>query len=94
MPTYKVAHLHEQGQDMIIFPLEAAFGHMTESDKNQELGALGFQANRAGLRGAAVVVWDAGAGRMGFFGPDQWHRYLSSISLSFVMANLNKEISW
>jgi hypothetical protein len=94
MPKYKVAHIHEQGQDMIIFPLEAKFGHQTDSDKNQELGILGFRANAAGLRGAAVAVWDAGGGRMGFMGPQQWHPFLRSINLQFVMANLNKEVLW
>jgi hypothetical protein len=94
MPKYKVAHIHEQGQDMIIFPLEQKFAQMTSSDQNQELGILGFQANKAGLKGAAVAVWDAGSGKMGFLGPQQWHPYLSSINLRFVMANLNKEVSW
>lgn len=94
MPTYKVAHLHEQGQDMIIFPLDARFCHLNESEQNDELSILNFGANRAGLRGAAVAVWDAGSRRMGFLGPDQWHPYLRSINLHFVMANLNKEISW
>jgi hypothetical protein len=94
MPKYKVAHLHEQGQDMIIFPLEAKFGHQTDSDKNHELGILGFRANAAGLRGAAVAVWDAGGGSMGFMGPQQWHPFLKSINLQFVMANLNKEVFW
>jgi hypothetical protein len=94
MPTYKVAHINEQGQDMIIFPLEAKFAHLTQSDKEQELAALGFQANRPGLRGAAVAAWDAGGGSMGFIGPQQWHQFLQSINLRFVLANLNKEISW
>jgi hypothetical protein len=94
MPTYKVAHIREQGQDMIIFPLDAAVGRMTSSEQNAELGRLGFRANAAGLRGAAVAVWDAGGGRMGFVGPPQWHPYLRSISLQFVWANVNQEISW
>ncbi len=94
MPHYKVAHIHEQGQDMIIFPLEARFGHLSQLDKDQELAVLEFQANKAGLRGSAVAVWDAGGGRMAFIGPQNWHRFLQSISLQFVRANLNKEIFW
>jgi hypothetical protein len=94
MPTYKVAHIHEQGQDMIIFLLDPAFGWMTESDQRAELSSLGFRANAAGLRGDAAVVWDAGAGRMGFMGPNPWHPYLASISLQFVWGNVNQEISW
>jgi hypothetical protein len=50
MPKYKAAHIHEQGQDMIIFPLDAKFDHMTDSDKQDELDALQFRANAAGLR--------------------------------------------
>jgi hypothetical protein len=94
MPSYKVAHIREQGQDMIIFPLETTFGQKSNSEQNRELGVLGTRANRAGLRGTAVAVWDNGGGRMGFLGPSQWHPYLRSISLQFVMANLNQEISW
>jgi hypothetical protein len=94
MPKYRVAHIHEQGQDMIIFPLEAKFGHLTQSDREQELAALGFQANKAGLRGAAVAVWDAGGGRIAFMGPQPWHPFFQGLSLQFVRANLNKEIFW
>ncbi|WP_316186417.1 hypothetical protein [Bradyrhizobium sp. SZCCHNS30592] len=94
MPKYQVAHIREQGQDMIIFPLEARFGYLSDADKNHELGILESRANAAGLRGAAVAVWDAGGGRMGFMGPQPWHSFLRSISLQFVAANLNKEVFW
>jgi hypothetical protein len=94
MPKYKVAHIHEQGNDMIIFPLESKFGQMTGSDQDEELAILGFQANAAGLRGTAVAVWDAGGGKMAFRGPQQWCSFLCSINLRFVMVNVNKEISW
>ncbi|OYU91880.1 MAG: hypothetical protein CFE29_03250 [Bradyrhizobiaceae bacterium PARB1] len=94
MPTFKVAHLREQGQDMIIFPLNAAFGRQSQSDQEDELAGLEYQANMAGLAGHAVAVWDAGGGRMGFLGPRQWHGFLSSLNLRAVMANVNKSISW
>jgi hypothetical protein len=94
MPKYKVAHIREQGQDMIIFPLATSFAQKTESDQNEELGVLEFRANGAGFRGAAVAVWDAGSGQMGFRGPTQWHPFLRSINLQFVITNINKEVSW
>ena len=94
MPSYKVAHIHEQGQDMIIFPLESRFGHQTQSDQETELSALEFRANSAGLKGSAVAVWDGGGGRMAFLGPRPWHAFLTSINLHWVLANLNKEVSW
>ncbi len=94
MPKYEVAHIREQGQDMIIFPLEARYGHLSQADQERELDVLQLEANRAGLRGAAVAVWDAGGGRMASRGPHQWQAFLQSISLPFVRANLNKVISW
>ena len=94
MPSYKAAHLHEQGQDMIIFPLERSFGNQTQSAQASQLDMLEDRANSAGLRGSAVVVWDNGGGRMGFMGPRAWHPFLRSINLQFVLSNLNQEISW
>ncbi|MGX9392577.1 hypothetical protein ACWX0K_20285 [Nitrobacteraceae bacterium UC4446_H13] len=94
MPTFKVAHIREQGQDMIIFPLNSAFGRQSESERQDELAALEYQARAAGLAGHAVAVWDAGGGRMAFMGPPQWHGFLRSLNLRAVMASLNKSISW
>jgi hypothetical protein len=35
MPHFKIAHLREQRQDMIIVPLESSFGH--KSDAAQQI---------------------------------------------------------
>lgn len=94
MPSLKVAHIHEQGQNMIIFPLDHRFAALSQGEKDSELQILEIRANNAGLAGHAVAVWDAGSGRMGFIGPRQWHDFLQSIGLRWVLANLNKEISW
>ena len=94
MPKLKVAHIREQGQDMIIFPLDQRFGRLTQHEQQEELVALELRANAAGLHGHAVAVWDAGGGRMGFIGPRQWNAFLQSIGLRQVLASLNKEISW
>jgi hypothetical protein len=94
MPTYKVAHLREQGQDMIIFPLESSYGRLTDSDQIKELQMLEFRAHAAGLAGTAVAVWDAGSGRLAFRGPTKWQPFLRGLSLHFVHSNINKDISW
>jgi hypothetical protein len=94
MPKYKVAHIHQQGQDMIIFPLEAKFGQMSGSEQDRELSILGSRANKAGLRGAAVAVWDNGEGHVAFRGPPQCCAFLSRINMHYVIANLNRVISW
>ena len=94
MPSFKVAHINEQGQDLIIFPLASEFGQMTGADQDRELAFLGSRANSAGLRGVAVAVWDLGHGRVAFRGPVNCYPFLNGINMRFVMANVNREISW
>jgi hypothetical protein len=93
MPRFKAAHVREQGQDMIIFPLDGAFDRESDAQKTQVLNELEARANRAGLAGSAVAIWEAG-GRTRFLGPRAWHGFLRSLSLRAVMASVNKEISW
>ena len=94
MPRFKVAHIREQGQDMIIIPVEDSFKYKSSQEQNQNRNGLQVRARGAGLAGKVVLVWDAGAGRMGFLAPREWHDFFSSISLDFIAMNINKEISW
>jgi hypothetical protein len=94
MPKYKVAHISQQGQDLIIFPLEAKFGQMSGSEQDRQLSIFSYRANKAGLRGTAVAVWDAGGGQAAFRGPPQCCAHLSRLNFKFVMANLNRVVSW
>lgn len=93
MPRFNVAHLHEQGQDMIIVPLDSNFGAKSHGDQRAITADLQWHANDAGLRGTVVPVWDH-SGRMAFIAPQQWHPFFQSINLRFVAANVNREISW
>lgn len=93
MPSYKVAHIREQGQDMLLFPLSPQFGQLSQDDQNDFLWELERRANAAGLAGSAAVFWQHG-GHGHFMGPKQWHPFLRSVSMNFVMQNVNREISW
>jgi hypothetical protein len=93
MPSLKAAHIREQGQDMIIFPLDHVFGLKASSEQSEALAELEFRAHAAGLAGQAVAVWESGS-RMHFLGPRPWHTFLQSINMRWVWANVNKEISW
>jgi hypothetical protein len=93
MPTYKVAHINQQGQNLIIFPLDPTFGQLTALEQQSDLTMLGLRAYAAGLRGLPVAVWEAD-GQTRFRGPERWRAFLESINLEFVWANVNKEISW
>ncbi len=94
MPHYKAAHIREQGQDMIIFPLAAAFGSQPLSVQEQELAVLQYGVRSAGLPGSAVAVWQDGSGRTRFLGPTAWHGFLQGLTYQTVWAIVNKEISW
>ena len=93
MPAFKVAHLREQGNDMIIVPLDPAFGNKTTADQREIIEDLQRHASSAGLRGRVVPVWESGRS-MYFIAPDQWRAFFRSISLQFVWANVNRELSW
>ena len=93
MPSLKAAHIREQGQDMIIFPLDRGFGQKSDRDQSLALGELESRAHSAGLAGRAVAFWQGGNGTH-FRGPSRWHPFLKGLSMCDVMANVNKQISW
>jgi hypothetical protein len=94
MPRFKVAHIREQGIDLIVVPLESAFGNKTLQDRQDIVTDLQAHASAAGLAGTVVPVWDAGRGRMGCVAPPNWHPYFNGLSLMQISANINREIYW
>lgn len=93
MPQFDVAHIREQGQNMIIIPLDDSFGYKTSGDKNQIINNLERHAHAAGLAGSVVVMWQSG-GRTSFIAPRPWHQFFQSLSFGDVLASINKQISW
>lgn len=94
MPSIKVAHIQQQGVDLIIAPLEPSFEYRPENEQRSVVAELQARATAASLRGTVVPVWDAGGGRMAFLAPTNWHAFFLSISLTFVWANVNRQINW
>ena len=94
MTTLDVAHIREQGQDMIIVPLDRSFDHKTESQQQAAIYEIQSAANNAGLRGTVVAVWPASSGGMKFRGPQPWHPYLRGLSLQQILASVNKKLTW
>ncbi|MDH1068459.1 hypothetical protein N5B96_02960 [Acinetobacter johnsonii] len=89
---FKIAHLREQGQDMIIVPLENNFEHKTSSEQSDFIDALQHYASSAGLAGTVVPVWQHGRS-MKFIAPQPWHPFFKSLSWNVVIRNLNKELT-
>jgi hypothetical protein len=94
MPHFKIAHLRQQGQDMIIVPLDSSFGNKNSDDQQEIMSDLQMHARAAGLAGTVVPVWDGGGGRMKFIAPRPWHPFFTSLNLRSVSSNINKELSW
>jgi len=93
MPTFKLAHIHEQGQDMLLFPLNPDIGHKTPEEQTSILEELELRAHSAGLAGHAAIFWQSGRSTHSR-GPTPWRGFLENTSFSAVLANLNREISW
>lgn len=89
MPRVKVAHISEQGQDMIIVPLAPSFGLKNRSEQNAVRAELQARASAAGLRGTVALVW-----RGGFLAPQPWHRFFRTFPLEAAHRNLNRELCW
>lgn len=93
MADFEVAHVREQGQDMIIIVVNSDIRHKTNQEQNEILSWLQDCAHAAGLAGNAALVWDAGRGQMGYLGPHQWRGFFQSINLAWVARNINKKLS-
>ena len=93
MPKFKVAHIKEQGIDLIIVPLESSFHHKPQHEQIEIIDELQTRATAAGLAGTVVPVWMLG-NRMGFIAPPNWHPFFKNISWNDVIRNVNKEIFW
>jgi hypothetical protein len=93
MPRLKIAHLREQGQDMIIVPLDTTFGSRSRQDQRNAMAEIQARAHAAGLAGTVVPVWDGG-GRMMFIAPPQWQSFFRGLNLRAVEMSVNRELSW
>ena len=93
MPSFNVAHVNEQGQNMLLFALDNNFGNKSNSEQNSVLNELEARAHAAGLAGAAAIFWRHGSHEH-FIGPRPWHPYLRGLSVNDVVRSANKTISW
>lgn len=93
MAKFEVAHLREQGQDMIIVPLDRSFGFKSNTEQNQVCASIQACATAAGLQGTVVPVWDDGGGRMAFLAPRPWVPFFQGMSLADVAANINRKLT-
>lgn len=90
--TYEIAHIREQGQNIIIVPVSSAVGSKSLQQQNEVRDSLQMFSANAGLAGKVCLVWSTG-NRFNFLAPPQWHSFFRSIDMSFVAANINKNLT-
>jgi hypothetical protein len=91
MKRFKIAHIREQGIDLIIVPLDSAFGRKPRHEQSEIIDSLQACATSAALAGTVVPVWQEGNGHR-FIAPQNWHPYFESLSWHDIVANINKEL--
>ncbi len=89
---YPVAHINQQGSDLIIVPVSSSVNSKSSSQQSELKKSFQYHANSAGLNGSVCLVWEHGR-RFFFFAPNHWHGFLKSIDMSFVTSNINQEIT-
>lgn len=94
MPSYNIAHIHEQGADIIIIPLDSSFGNKSSIEQNKIQKELQLRATSAGLAGIVVPVWDDAFGHLFFLAPQNWKGFFDSINMDFIRASINRTLSW
>jgi hypothetical protein len=93
MPTFQVAHLQHNGQDIIIVPVDRTFGKRSPAEQARIQEAFQRSAVCVEMNGVVVPVWEDAAGRMAFRAPPPWHAFLKSIDMVYVATALNRVLS-
>lgn len=90
--TYSVAHTRTRNVDMVAIKVSSRY---FEADaKTQAQLYTDFQAcARSARLGGTVIVVAAVNGRLRYYGPKTWHRFLSSLDMSWIDARVNKNLT-
>lgn len=88
MERFKVAHIREQGVDLIIVFVNRSVAHRLDSEKAQLRGELQMCASSADLRGSVVLVWEGG-----FYADRRFHAFFRSAPYATLVANINRDLT-
>jgi hypothetical protein len=92
MPTFQVAHMRRDGQDVIIVPVDPSFGKRSPAEQARIQEAFQRSAATADIPGVVVPVWEDASGRMAFRAPPPWHEFFKTIDMVYVATALNRSL--
>ena len=93
MPTFQVAYLRRDGQDVVIVPVDRSFGKRSPAEQARIQEAFQRSAAAAAIPGVVVPVWEDISGRMAFRAPAAWQEFFKSIDMVYVATALNRSLS-
>ncbi len=93
LPKMQVAHVNMSGVDFIFVPMEAGFGSADPGSQQHVVGELQSMMQEQLLARAVTPVWESADSRVGYFAAPQYHALLAALTLDFVRANLNRELT-
>jgi len=94
MPSYKVAHIKEQGVDLVIVFVPNSFPVEGNRAQNEAIIDLERRTKALGWAGSVVPVWKNANGTTGFIAKENYHPFFKSVSFDSLAKNINKELSW
>ena len=94
MPKFDIAHIKEQGVDVIVVFVDSSFGAQGHRAQEATIAEMQARAKAAGLAGNVVPVWKNENGTSGFVAPENQHPFFKSTSFESLVRNKNKELSW
>jgi hypothetical protein len=90
MTTFEIAHINEQGVNVVVVFVDPAVAHKTAADQNAIAGGLQLCARSANLAGNIAMVWPGG-----FWAQPNQHAFFESPGGSYqaLQARINKTLS-
>jgi hypothetical protein len=80
--------------DLLIVPMAPSFAEKSRAAQADWINEIQAQADKAGLEGAVVPVWESAPGRMAFVAPAPLHPLLKDLTVKRVLTMLNRDLSW
>jgi hypothetical protein len=87
---FQIAHINEQGVDVVVVFVDAAIAHKSAAEQNELAAGLQICAQSANLRGNIAMVWPGG-----FWAPRDQHAFFTSPggSYSELSLRINRTLS-
>lgn len=94
MPHFKVAHVRQEGADLLLIPLDPSFGLQSKTVQDATIAELQKHAAEEDLRGTVIPVWSSGGNHMAFIAQATLRPFLQSIGLTWVNARATRALYW